>query len=107
MAWLQNLRKMKEVSGFTTKEIATKSGLPEPTLEKLFAGKTKDPKLTTLLLLCEFFGCTLDYLAYGEETEKAPTVSDERSQLMDLILQLPDDVIHAMLILATKEGQRK
>ena len=105
--WLNNLRNMKEESGMTTKEISAKSGLPEPTLEKIFAGKTKDPKLSTLNQLVKFFGYTLDDLTAEPETKKAPTVSGERSQLMDLILQLPDDVIHAMLILATKEGQQK
>lgn len=60
--WLDNLRAMKEQSGMTTKEISAKSGIPEPTLEKLFAGATKDPKLTTMQQLVHFFGHTLDDL---------------------------------------------
>ena len=107
MGWLNNLRKLKEESGLSMREISAQSGMSEPTLEKIFAGKSKDPKLTTLLLLCEFFGCTLDYLAYGEEIEKAPTVSGEREQLVDLIPYLPDDVVHAMLVLAAQAGQQK
>ena len=42
--WLDKLREMKELSGLTTKEISARSGIPEPTLEKIFAGATKDPK---------------------------------------------------------------
>ena len=106
MAWLQNLRMMKEKSGLTTKEIALESGLPEPTLEKIFAGKTKDPKLSTLNLLVQFFGCTLDDLIEGQQTEKAPTLSGERQQLMDIIPYLSDEAVHAMLILAAQAGRQ-
>lgn len=60
--WLDNLKKMKEQSGMTTKEISKHSGIPEPTLEKLFSGATKDPKLSTMQKLVHFFGYTLDDL---------------------------------------------
>ena len=69
--WLDNLKKMKEASHLTTKEISLQSGIPEPTLEKLFAGATKDPKLNTLQQLVHFFGCTLDDLNdYSNESSK-------------------------------------
>lgn len=61
--WLDKLKKMKAESGLTTKEIADKSGIPEPTLEKLFAGATKDPKLATMQHLVHFLGFTLDDLS--------------------------------------------
>ena len=60
--WLDKLRIMKKQSRLTTKEISSKSGLPEPTLEKLFAGATKDPKLNTIQQLVHFLGYTLDDL---------------------------------------------
>lgn len=60
--WLDKLRAMKDESGLTTREISARSNLPEPTLEKLFAGATKDPKLTTIQQLVHFFGHTLDDL---------------------------------------------
>ncbi len=63
--WLDKLRTMKEKSGFTTKEISSRSGFPEPTLEKLFAGSTKDPKLGTIRQLVHFLGYTLDGLDDG------------------------------------------
>lgn len=53
---------MKEKSGLTTKEISIQSKIPEPTLEKLFAGVTKDPKLETMKQLVHFFGYSLDDL---------------------------------------------
>lgn len=60
--WLDKLKQMKEKSGMTTKMIAQQSGIPEPTLEKLFAGATRDPKLTTMQQLVHFLGYTLDDL---------------------------------------------
>ena len=60
--WLDKLREMKNASELTTKEISFLSKIPEPTLEKIFAGATKDPKLETMRQLVHFFGYTLDDL---------------------------------------------
>ena len=60
--WFDKLKQMKENSGFTTREIALRSKIPEPTLEKLFSGSTKDPRLATIQQLVHFLGYTLDDL---------------------------------------------
>ena len=60
--WLDKLREMKNESGLTTKEIAHLSKIPEPTLEKIFSGATKDPKLETMRQLVRVFDRTLDDL---------------------------------------------
>ena len=81
--WLDKLRDMKEQSGLTTKEIAARSKIPEPTLEKLFAGATKDPKLNTMQQLVHFFGYTLDDLDDTPRTNKtAPSdISEEARKI--------------------------
>ena len=62
----------------TTAEIAEKSGIPEPTLEKLFAGKTKRPTLQTVTKLAHLFGCTLDDLQNDIiEQKEIPSTPDE------------------------------
>lgn len=43
-------------------ELAEKSGLSIPALQKICSGKA-DPKLSTLLQLCRALNCTLDDLA--------------------------------------------
>jgi len=68
--WLDKLKQMKTKCGMTTKDISEKSGIPEPTLEKLFAGATKDPKLKTMQQLVHFFGYTLDDLDDGPLSSK-------------------------------------
>lgn len=77
--WLEAIRIMKSKSGLTTSEIAAKSGIPEPTLEKLFAGKVKDPKLPTMQKLVHFFGYTLDDLDKKENPPASP--EDEEGEL--------------------------
>lgn len=85
--WLESLRKMKQKSGLTTAEIAVGSGIPEPTLEKLFAGATKEPKLPTMKKLVYFLGYTLEDLYI----EKAPSgLEDEALQIAERYANLDD-----------------
>lgn len=74
--WNDALKAMKKNSGLTTTQIAEQSGIPEPTLEKLFAGATKEPKLETMRQLVHFLGYCLDDL-YPTNSKKAPSLSDE------------------------------
>lgn len=74
--WQENLKKMKAASGKTTAEIAKGSGIPEPTLEKLFAGATKDPKLPTMQKLVYYLGYTLEDLCRDEKSTPAPSKDD-------------------------------
>ena len=73
--WLDKLRNMKSASGLTTKEISVRSGIPEPTLEKIFAGKTKDPKLETIRQLVYSIGFTLDDLD-DQPIKKSPDTTE-------------------------------
>lgn len=70
--WLDILNKMKKDSGYTTEEIAIKSGIPRGTLNKLFAGQTKDPQLSTLKAVVHALGYTLDDL-----DDEAPQTRDQ------------------------------
>ena len=74
--YVETLKRLKKQSKMTTAEIAEKSGIPEPTLEKLFAGKTKRPTLQTVTKLAHLFGCTLDDLqneAFETEQKENPS----------------------------------
>ena len=73
--WLDELRKIKNMSGLTTKEISIRAGLPEPTLEKIFSGATRDPKLTTIQQLVHSLGATLDDLT--PEHKNSPTAEPQ------------------------------
>lgn len=83
MDWLVRLKTMKQASGLTTKEIADGSGIPEPTLEKLFAGSTKAPKLNTMQQLVHFLGYTLDDLDPEPDHKKNPAPKDSEAGKID------------------------
>lgn len=78
MDWRDKLKDLKAKSGKTTKELADLSGLPEPTLEKIFSGATKDPRLSNIATLVHAMGFTLDDLLPGEDIKKEP--HDERRE---------------------------
>lgn len=62
MDWFDNLTKLKKLSGKTIDEISVMSGIPLGTLNKLFAGQTKDPQLSTIKAVVHSLGFTLDHL---------------------------------------------
>lgn len=62
MSMYEKLMYLKRRSNLTTEEIALRSGIPAATLNKLFAGQTRQPKLHTLGRLCVFFHVSLQYL---------------------------------------------
>ena len=94
--WRESLKKMKAESGLTTSEIAAKYGIPEPTMEKLFAGVTKDPKLPTMQKLVHFFGYTLDDL-YGAK-EKDPAPSEDSAEANAIEKEMIDRLVSLGLI---------
>ena len=99
--WRASLKNMKAESGLTTSEIAAKSGIPEPTLEKLFAGVTKDPKPPTMQKLVHFFGYTLDDLY--EAKEKAPEPSEDSAEANAIEKEMIDRLVSLGLI---EEGRQ-
>lgn len=101
---VEALKKLKKQSKMTTAEIAEKSGIPEPTLEKLFAGKTKRPTLQTVTKLAHLFGYTLDDLQNGipEQKEKSP-IPDE-SETREISLEETDKLLIALGLI--KEGEQ-
>lgn len=80
MTIIEKLRELKDRSGLTTKEIAARAGLPEPTLEKIFAGKTQNPGVNTVQQILYTLGYTLDDIA-PEDEKAAPSLSDEAARI--------------------------
>lgn len=72
--WIDSLIMLKKKSGKTIKQISDESGVPLGTLNKLFAGQTRDPKLETVRSVVRALGFTLDDL---EERENTPTPSTD------------------------------
>ena len=102
--WLDRLAAMKKESGKTLKQISTESGVPIGTLNKLFAGQTKDPKLDTVRSVVHALGHTLDDLTDDapQNTKKEPPahgeeLSKEELALIELFRRVPQEQRRAML----------
>ncbi len=76
--WLERLTAIKKESGKTLKQISEESGVPIGTLNKLFAGQTKDPKLDTVRSVVHALGHTLDDLTDDppQRTKKSPSATE-------------------------------
>lgn len=100
---VETLKKLKKQSKMTTAEIAARSGIPEPTLEKLFSGKTKRPTLQTVTKLAHLFGCTLDDLQSDgpEQKEKSPALAEAKTE--EISLAETDKLLVALGLI--KEGE--
>ena len=58
MFWLQKLREFKVEKNITYKQIAEKTGIALTTVEKLFSGRTNDPKLNMITKIVTVLGHT-------------------------------------------------
>lgn len=75
MDWFENLRALKAKSNMSMREIAIKSGIPEPTLEKIFSGATKSPGVNTIQSLVHALGYTLNDLD-GKPKKISPSMAE-------------------------------
>ena len=88
--WLENLNRLKKNSGMTIEQIASASGVPKGTLNKLFAGQTKDPQLSTVSSVVHCMGYTLDDLS--DDTVSGKTaLTPAQSALLASFDQLNDE----------------
>lgn len=78
--WFEALSKFKKESGKTLKQISEESKVPLGTLNKIFAGQTRDPKLDTLKAIVHCLGHTLDDLEPAK-IEPLATSEDEEGEL--------------------------
>ena len=88
--WLENLNRLKKSSSMTIEEISCASGVPKGTLNKLFAGQTKDPQLSTVSAVVHCMGYTLDDLS--DDTANGKTqLTPTQVKLLDSFDQLNDE----------------
>ena len=81
---IEYLKKVKKAKKMTLQEISDLSGIPKRTVDGIFSGKTKNPRIDTMQAIER---------ALGIEEEKTPTddLSDGEKQLISLIKQLTDE----------------
>ena len=62
-----NLYKQMQKYGISEAELARRTHIPQPTLHKILAGKTEDPRFSTMQQLAAFFDLTVDELVSGAQ----------------------------------------
>ena len=88
--WLENLNRLKKSSSMTIEEISCASGVPKGTLNKLFAGQTKDPQLSTVSAVVHCMGYTLDDLSDDTVSGKIQ-LTPAQAALLDNFDQLNEE----------------
>lgn len=59
---IENLNHFAKAENIHEAELARQTNIPQPTLHKILTGKTTDPRISTLQILADYFGVTLDTL---------------------------------------------
>lgn len=88
--WLDNLILLKKNSGMTIEQISMASGVPKGTLNKLFAGQTKDPQLSTVSAVVHCMGYTLDDLS-NDTSDGKILLTPKQAALLESFDQLNEE----------------
>lgn len=73
--------------GITEAELARRTQIPQATLHKILAGKTSDPRASTLKTLAEYFSVSVDaiigccHIIHHEVREPEASYADDKAQL--------------------------
>lgn len=63
--WLvHNIKRLMVAKGLNEAKLARNTSIPQPTLHKILAAKTSDPRISTLRAIAEFFNISLDSMIY-------------------------------------------
>lgn len=79
MDWLEKLRAIKNDERATITGIAQKSGIPRTTVEKIFGGRTKDPKIGTMTRILKAMGHELSDILDLKKTDGQIVYRDDLS----------------------------
>ena len=80
---IEYLKKVKKDKKMTLQEISDSSGIPKRTVDGIFSGKTKNPRIDTMQAIERALGI--------EEEKTAPEYTEAEKQLFELIKQLTDE----------------
>lgn len=74
------LRIMRTRCGLSITEISQRSGVPEPTIKRIFSGKTADPQFQTITALVYAMGGSLDEIIDENIKRDTPANAESDSQ---------------------------
>ena len=65
----QKLKKAREKTGFTQREVAKETGIPQPTIARFESGN-RIPDVEKLGILADFYGVSVDWLLGLKSNQK-------------------------------------
>lgn len=84
------LNEMKRKSGKTLSQISEECNIPKGTLNKVFAGQTKDPQYGTLRTIVHALGYTLDDLETFENPDEKKSPAPAEAETREIAKWLTD-----------------
>jgi len=66
MFWSKNLKYLRDKSGLSFRKLCKEIGIDSSTLRRLEMGVTSNPRLQTVLDLCEFFSVSIQDILYAD-----------------------------------------
>lgn len=60
-----NLRSLIDSQGISENELAERTGVPQPTINRILRGESRDPRDKTVLPLADYFGVSLEEMKRG------------------------------------------
>ncbi len=107
----QRIKKRRLELGLSADQLAYRLGKNRATVYRYESDEIENLPLSIIAPLSEALQVSPAYLmgwdTSSEETKKAPATSGERKELIDLIPNLSDEIVHALLALAKQAGPQK
>lgn len=93
MYWLTKLKEFKKEANISYRSIAEKAGIPQTTVEKLFSGRTHDPKLNVIDSIAKTLGHSASELL-EDDTQHKSLIPEERNLIRDYRKLTPEGKAH-------------
>lgn len=102
---------MKE-KGDTKASLARNAGIAYTTVDGMMRRGTDKTKYPTLMKLCDYFNCSIDYLVrdeiddrfYGMEKKEVEKLNQDEFELIKIFRALPEDERKGLLSFARYQG---
>lgn len=114
---LERIDLLKKEKGWTNEQLASFSGVPKGTIDKITAGATKDPKLETIKAIARALGCSISEFDDNIGIKNSPVPAEastgvneiDAQRLYEMLLEqgfieanqdLSDEDLHFLLSMA-------
>lgn len=93
------LNEMKRKSGKTLSQISEECNIPKGTLNKVFAGQTRDPQYGTLRTIVHALGYTLDDLETFENLDEKKSPAPAKAETGEVTREMSIQLLKALGLL--------